>query len=369
MVRRSRLSVLAVAVVAAGASAACKPDVVGRASLVDGDRVLAVSSDRPEAKPGDTVTYRALYVGSKGPPDPAHLAGLEWAFCNTQKPLAVTGPIAPACLAPSGPGLAPLASGPTASGKIPADACKIFGPFPPDPKMGEPPGRPADPDTTGGYYQPVRLLAPAEGEPDYSVGVTRLACGLSGATLEQSADYQARYRANENPALDSLVLTHSGGRSETLAPDGSGDAARVAPGETITLRASWAVCPSAPVCGDGICSPTELGVDCKDGEPLCCPADCLDPKGCTGSEPYVGLDPVAHAIASRRESIRLSWFATDGDYSHDRTGVAEDDPAPRPYSDDEWTAPSTSGRVWLWVVTRDDRGGVGFTSYEVDVHP
>ena len=42
----------------------------------------------------------------------------------------------------------------------------------------EPPSRPADPDVTGGYYQPVRVLVPTREEEDYVVGVTRLACGV-----------------------------------------------------------------------------------------------------------------------------------------------------------------------------------------------
>jgi hypothetical protein len=348
-------------IAAAAASAACKPNILGRASVVDGDRVLAVqSSVLAEAKPGQEVKYRALYVGPNGAPDPGKL---EWSFCGTPKPLAVTGPIAPACLAPSGRALLPITRGATADAMIPEDACRKFGPFPPDPEKGQPPGRPADPDTTGGYYQPVRVLVPTDGEPDYAVGVTRLDCGLAGATLEQSAEYTKRYRPNENPALDSLVLTHASGKGITLDPattDAIAAGITVAPGETVTLRAAWRKCPTSPECGDGVCSAGESETDCPD--------ECTEPrKGCTGAEPYIALDPIAHALANRREAMRVSWFTTDGEYSHERTGRPESDSGV--FSDNEWTAPPAAGKVSLWVVLRDDRGGVGFTGYLIDVEP
>ncbi|HEX7671332.1 MAG TPA: hypothetical protein VF395_17180 [Polyangiaceae bacterium] len=356
----SRSMAFGAAVTVAALSSACKPDIVGRASVVDSDRVLAVRSMHAEAKPGDaTVEYSALYVGKKGAVDPV---ALKWSFCTTPKPLAVTGPIAPVCLAPTGKYLQPIPQDGTVTAPIPEDACKKFGPTAPE---GPPPGRAADPDTTGGYYQPVRVLVPVNnGAPDYAVGVTRLDCGLAGATLEQSADYTKRYRPNENPAIDSLELTRSGGKRVTLEADAAPDATAVtvAPSETVTLRATWPKCPSKFVCGDGICSPGETVTDCPDF-----PTECGTPNGCTGAEPYVALDPVNHVLADRREAIRVSWFTTDGDYSHERTGRTEDDSAV--FSDNEFTAPSDRGRVFLWVVLRDDRGGVGFTGYRIDVQP
>jgi hypothetical protein len=354
-------------VATAVASVACKPNIVGRASLVDSERVLVVRSEPAEVKPDDSppkeVTYSALYVGPRdGAPDPSLL---EWAFCETQKPLAVTGPIAPACLVRGASVLGPITRGDTMKAPVPGDACEVFGPLPPKPKLGEPAGRPADPDTTGGYYQPVRLLVPRKGEPDdYAVGVTRLDCGLGGATQEQAADYTKRHRPNQNPALDSLELTHANGNRETfahhgtdapdaggaVAPDAGGtvapDAGRAVPsiavarGETVTLRANWAACPTTGT------------------EPA---------KGCTGAEPYVALDPVAHTLVDRRESMRVSWFATAGGYAHDRTGRTEEDTAS--FSENEWTAPDTAGQGSLWVVLRDDRGGVGFEALEINVQP
>jgi hypothetical protein len=188
--------------------------------------------------------------------------------------------------------------------------------------------------------------------------VTRLVCGLGGATQEQSAQYAERYRPNENPALDSLELRHNGS-SVMLDPDtAKSNAVRVKPGEQVVLRARWASCPIKGECGDGICGPGEDRSSCAD--------DCSKPKGCTGSEPYVVLDPVKRELVDTREAMRVSWFATDGDFEHDRTGRTEEE-AGTSYTDNQWTAPDAHGTVHLWVVIRDDRGGVGFESYTLEV--
>ena len=92
----------------------------------------------------------------------------------------------------------------------------------------------------------------------------------------------------------------------------------------------------------------------------------MTPHGCRGSEPYGYFDPLAREVRDRRESMRVSWFANDGVFDHDRTGRSEAE-ADQSFSDNAWTAPEASGEVLLWVVLRDDRGGVGFESYRVRV--
>jgi hypothetical protein len=243
-----------------------------------------------------------------------------------------------------------------------ADLCRTFGPTPPMPKPGEPNARPADPDFTGGYYQPVRVLAPGESKNahEYAVGVTRLQCGLPGATQDQAARYAKQHRPNQNPALAELALVR-GHETQTIVQAGMGDPVAVKPGATLALRASWMECPKDPICGDGLCSPGEDKQSCAD--------DCgmASRPGCSGAEPYLALDPVDHTLASRREAIRVSWFATDGSFEHERTGRAETDHAST--SDNRWTAPRAHGVVQLWVVIRDDRGGVGWSAYAFDVEP
>jgi len=117
------------------------------------------------------------------------------------------------------------------------------------------------------------------------------------------------------------------------------------PGETVTFRASWAQC-AAPCTGES----------------------CKAPAPCTGAEPYLDLDLISHQLVDRRESIRVSWYSNDGSFDHDRTGRTEGE-AGTPNTDNAWTAPSTSADVRFWVVIRDDRGGVGWSSYVIHVAP
>jgi hypothetical protein len=345
----------------------CKPNIEGRPSLVDRSRVLAVQSVPAEQAPGDEagVDYRALYAQVDDDGDPSKV---EWAFCAIRKEIAVIGPAALECLAPSGKALAQLGDGADVHAVIDKDDCSVFGPSPPTPKEGEPASRPADPDTTGGYYQPVRLLVPTHEDPDYVVGVTRLACGLSGATQDQSIEYADRYRPNENPALAEIEVTHSNGKKESFPVSNDVPNVTVASRERITLRVTWAACPTTSTCGDGICGAGEYAMDRKVmGDDVAgCPDDCATPKGCTGSEPYVELDAVKRAIVSHREAMRVSWFGTDGSFDHDRTGRTEEEVGDA-FSENDWVAPGSRGPVHMWMVLRDDRGGVGWTELTVDV--
>jgi hypothetical protein len=339
--------------VAVLAAVGCKPDIAGRPSLVEEDRVLAVRSLPAEAKAGAAVRYDALYVGKDGDADATTLA---FAYCSERKPIAVSGPIALECLASAGPGLTAIGDGTAVDTSLPADVCSAFGPSPPQPKPGEPPQRPTDPDTTGGYYQIVRVLAKDSTETPYSVGVTRLDCGLANASQEESLAYSRQYRPNENPALASLQLTRTGSAPSTIDPDG--DPVRVAPRERVTFRVSWPECPGTSECGDGICGPGEAVADC--------PEDCTTPVGCRGSEPYSALDPATRRLAPRREAIRVSWFSGAGTFEHDRTGRTEAD-ADTANTDNDWTAPEEPGTAFVWIVIRDDRGGVGWSRYRFDV--
>ena len=180
--------------------------------------------------------------------------------------------------------------------------------------QGQTPGRPVDPDPTGGYYQPVRLIAPKEGGDLVGVGETRLACGLAGATPDVLEAFQGRYHANINPAVASLGVV--GGA--TFQTDDNGVANAVALGAHLTLRATWAACPSHDVCNDGVCGPDETATSC--------PADCTETKtkavGCTGAERYAALQLATQVLVDQRESIGVAWFATAGSFDADRPVVA-----------------------------------------------
>jgi hypothetical protein len=347
---KTALSLACCAVFVAGA---CRPEIEGRPSLVLGQRILAVRSVPADAKPLTAITYDSLYVGLDGA-----LQGedLDWALCHKRKTLTETGAMASECLAREAEVLDPLGSGGAVAGSVLKDGCSLFGPTPPTPKAGEPSARAADPDTTGGYYQAVRVLSTSDS--DYAVGVTRLACGLGSATQEQSADFMRRYRTNENPSLEELVLSRADGSEEPLSTTESEILTSVAPGEMVSLRAVWADCAGPVTCGDGICSSEEDVQSCRD--------DCTKPQGCSGSEPYVYFDPQQRRLTDRRESIRVSWFATSGRFEHERTGRSENEAADIS-TDNPWTAPDEASDVWLWAVIRDDRGGVGWGSYRLRV--
>jgi hypothetical protein len=123
----------------------------------------------------------------------------------------------------------------------------------------------------------------------------------------------------------------------------------------LTFEARWDECPESDTCGDGVCGPEESRLSCS--------ADCAEPVGCRGAERYVWFNQQSRSLETRRESVRVAWYATAGSYEHERTGVEEDDPRPR--SRNVWTAP-LAGQATLWLVIRDARGGVG--TFQVSVH-
>lgn len=168
-----------------------------------------------------------------------------------------------------------------------------------------PPGgfRPRDPDPTGGFYQPVRADAGAAG---LAFGFTRITCKLGSAPGDVAHAYQTRYVANDNPVLAPLALDH------------------VAADADVTLTASW-------------------------DEP----------------ETYLYYDPSAQALITRRESMRVSWFATAGSLPVDATAIAEDDPATT--ASTTWHTPAAPGAAWVWLVLRDSRGGIAVQGAAITV--
>jgi hypothetical protein len=318
---------------------ACAPDLDDRESIVEGPRVLAIQSEPAETRETEVVVYRTLFVGPDGVLEASHV---EWAHCNWQKPLAVLAPVDPRCLEPENERLVQLGRGETATGQIPTGACRRFGPEIPETGPDEPPGRPVDPDGTGGYYQPLRVRVPSEAGDDYAVGFTRLLCGLAGATGEQVREFGRRYRANTNPRIDGFEVTRADGSVVVVPPlesEPPTGTISVSPGERLVFRASWGPC------GEGV--------------------DLLGEGGCTGAEPFLDFDPVERELLERKEAIRLAWFATGGEYDEDRTGVTPEEDLR--FSENGWVAPSVAGLVDLWVVIRDDRGGVSWRHYQLDV--
>jgi hypothetical protein len=313
-----------------GALVACTPTFSDDTSIVSAPRLLAVQAVPAEAAPGKSFAMTALYVGPAGPEAPS---SIDWAICLAQKPLGDPDPISSQCFAQSSSALLPLGSGGSVAGAVPSNACELFGPESPPPQQGQPSARPTDPDPTGGFYLPVRVRSDGD---QWGAALERIACQPSGVTQPVFTAFANGYVANENPAILSLTRTDASGRAVAIAPDapGSTPALTVPAGQRSSLRVAWPSCPATTT-------------------------------ACGGAETYVYIDPTSKQIATGRESIVASFYATAGTFDLDRVGREGTDLATT--ADNGWTAPATPGRVHLWVVLRDARGGVGWGSYAITV--
>jgi hypothetical protein len=332
---RRRAGVLVLALGGMG----CVPHLPGDPSLVVEERLLAVRADPAEVAPGGTVMLTALDADASGPVPGTSLA---WAACLSRLPLAEPGPIARACVLGDAAALGATTMGPSATVTISPDACRLFGPDPPPAQAGQPAGRPVDPDSTGGYVQPVRV---ALEDGTVAFASVRLTCGVAGATRDQSAEMRRRYHVNTHPVLSSVVAVHDDGSFQELAP---GVPLHVTTGETIVLRVSWPECPTVDTCGDTVCG--------ADEDRTSCAMDCAMPVGCAGAERYVRFDRATNAVVVERESLRVSWLATLGHFDEPRTGRAGSDLATT--TEGTWRAPDAAASGALFVVLRDDREGV-----------
>lgn len=310
---------------------ACEPAPDDAPWFVDAPRILAVSSEPAEAPPGSAVQLTAFALGPAGP----IAAPVRWGRCLQRKPLTELGPADPGCLLQRPGAWDFLGEGPSVSFSVPADACRLFGPERPEPKPGEPAGRPVDPDPSGGYYAPVALSF----EGASALASVRLPCGLSGASQQAVITFGKQFRPNQNPAIRALRFFFNGATTE--APE-QGDALPVPRGTSVVVSAWWDECPEVPACGDGVCSPEE--------EVSACAEDCQPLRGCSGAERYALYNPATQMVGLQREVLRSSWYATGG-------SLAEGTTAGLDHATNAWQAPSTPGEVWVAVVLRDDRGG------------
>ena len=283
----------------------CQPSFDRLRSSIDQPRVLAVRSEPPEARPGTQIALEALLVDVTGP---VSGAAASWAFCMKPRPAADSNTFSALCLEAASSSLLPLVTGAdplTASALLPTAGCAVFGSEPAPPKPGEPPLRAADPDPSGGYYQPVRLTVGA-GQP-VAFAQIRLQCALPQAPAAVAQAFRDGYHPNKNPGLTELAF--------------AGGATTVARGASVLLFATW-------------------------------PAD--------DAEPYLAYDLKSSTLQDRVETLRVAWFATAGTLASDPTlhqGGAEV----------AWAAPAVPGTAHFWAVLRDDRGGMGWKHLAVEV--
>lgn len=374
----------------------CVPSFDVDLSEVAQPEVIAVRAEPAEAEPGQSVTLTALVVGSA-----EELPEVEFGLCNARRDLAELGPVAPECLRRGAKAVQGLGHGLQVGAVVPEEACNLFGPKRPEAKLGEPAGRPADPDLTGGYYQPV--IARLEDEAP-TLGAVRLACGLQRADREQVEEYNLRFQPNRNPQLSSLELRIDGkwievrfesepgssgtaqrdaglldaGTPDAGSPDAGGPDAGTADPETAGAGTVDAGEPSigalqADAGNDE--SPQPL-VHVRQGQEVAlrvnwesCPRKVSSSKdepgpACGGAEPYLIYNHDTRQLDERREQLVLTWYASAGEIASHRT--APDSPNDARDAN-TWRAPLRPSEVQLWVVLRDGRGGVGWGSVKLAV--
>lgn len=329
--------------------ASCSESLADLRSSVDEPRVLAVRMVPAEARPGEAVELRALVAG----PGSAEVR-LNWAYCNARRPLSASGPVAPVCTTTHSEEpnelIIPLtersvSATSTVRWTIPRDACRRFGPEPPPREGGEPPGRPVDPDPTGGFFVPITVGI--DGRQDLVVSGARVNCAPATATLEVSADYRSRYTVNAHPFI--RTIRWAGNRGAQGAFTAEGDTIEAAPGERVVVALTWPACPDRDTCGDGVCGPSETAASC--------PEDCSPVRqSCRGAERFIQFDVTTRELVERRESLRLSHYTSGGGWAEYGVGVTSDSPDTEVVN--VWTAPAEPGEGFLWFVLRDDRGGV-----------
>jgi hypothetical protein len=229
----------------------CQPPFDRRPSQVEGPRVLAVRSEPAEAPPGGTVSLSALVVDPFG----ERSVAARWAFCMKRPLLADNNTVAPECAQEESEWIRPVPEVQelATAAILPADGCQAFGSETPPPPPGQPPLRPMDPDPTGGYYQPVRVVTPIA----TAFGRVRLQCALAQVNADVVRAFRERYTPNQHPLIEALEA----------------GAAVVGAGAQVPLRAS------------------------------------IGPEQ---AERYVAYDVASQSLVERQETLRVSWFATAG---------------------------------------------------------
>ncbi|MDB4971960.1 MAG: hypothetical protein JWN48_301 [Myxococcaceae bacterium] len=348
LLRKGALFVLALSAVA------CVPDLDSDEATVREPRVLAIIANPPESAPSQqqTIHYSALVADGNGVRSDLDLA---WFQCVAQKPLAELGPVNRTCLQNGSDKLVLIGSGENVDGKLPSNACSLFGPNPPTPAAGQPAGRPVDPDVSGGYKVPLIIGLNSTVNSQAVLYEQRITCGIANVAPATNVEFNQRYHSNQNPAVSLLLAARaSTGMQQQLAAD---EALQVAANELVTFAVVWDTCPTADACGDGVCGPDETATLCA--------GDCTRPVGCGGQERYVDLDRQSGQLIDRRELMRVAWYATGGTYDAERTGTSDEDL--RNSSQNGWRAPAQPGTYTLWAVLRDSRNGVGYRQFTVAV--
>jgi hypothetical protein len=178
---------------------------------------------------------------------------------------------------------------------IPRDACARFGS---ETALGE---RPLDPDHSGGYYQPLRLSV-----DDLPTAIVRqrIVCPLANAPIDVTQRFNQRYTPNRAPAIAALRAVHG---AEELSFEA------LPAHSALELQLTFAE-------------------DARETYPL--------------------YDALHGQLDSARERLEVRWYVTRGALAH-----ASDAPSGET-AENVLSTQATGSKSWLWLIVRDDRGGV-----------
>src|SRR5262249_49951933 len=143
-----------------------------------------------------------------------------------------------------------------------------------------------------------------------SIVLVRIGCSPAGASLDLATEFAKEYVPNQNPKLTALTAAVDG---QVVSLDS------IPKGRTVTFEASWS-------------------------------AD--------SAETFPVVDTLNQVLVPHREALDLSWYASAGSFSSDRTGRAANEMEAD--TRNTWRSPKTPGVAHLWLVLRDSRGGLDF---------
>ena len=299
-----RASAVVCAVFLASPSA-CGSGIDRSTALVTTPRILAVRAEPPESPPGGAVSYTALAATPAGSQSDVAIA---WSFCTSPALAAEDSSVSSTCIQDT---VDPAATGNDVSLTIPTDACRVFGPLGMPKQSGKPIVRPAAPDETGGYSQPVRLLW----NESLTFVFERLTCGPTGVSLDVAQAFRDARRPNQNPQLLPMLNDMQGAPVDLNA---------VTPGTPISFSALWTA---------------------------------------ESAESYVSIDIEQVALVTQTEALWVAWFATGGTLERDFAIPQAGDTV----ATNLWQAPNQPGIYYVWTVLHDDRGGVDFAETTITV--
>ena len=278
---------------------ACAPEFDSRPSELRDARILAVQAEPAEVRPSEELSYRFLLAD---PENRFSVDEAKWAFCTSPKPLSEENIVSSACFEDGVEAIS--GAGNPISTRMPSTSCIRFGP-----ELVESDARPRDADSTGGYFQPLRLSLLER----FTVGLSRVRCNLAGAPSSIAADFEARYTNNQNPGEPTLLLQNESLSFEDIAVE-----------DEVIFLLRW----------------TEEDI-----------------------ETFPIFEVENRELRDEQETLSVSWFATGGSFQTDTSTAPEGEVE----TTNLWKAPQEAGSYTIYAVLRDSRGGVSWASQELNV--